>query len=328
MNSRVLFLSTLLSAILLHSGVSRAQTIAPTFAGSYSFRDLGAPASVPASLGGLTLKAGDPNSLLVGGAANGAAGAIYQVGLNRTILSDGLSHITSFSGPGTQFATAPNIDGGLAYGPGGVLFATTFSNNQLLQYKPGSTAPDKVINLTGLGVASSTGTIAFTPSGQAVIASYSASRFYGATLTPDANGTYDVALTGSSVSAGTGPEGILYVPGGSPVFSTLDPTANWMLLSEYGAGKVSAYKSDASGLPIAGTGVDFVTGLTGAEGAAFDPVTSDFLFSTFGGGNRVLAVSGFALVPEPGTLILFALGGLGMGIAARRKRRLAATSPS
>lgn len=323
MNFRAFFFVTLLIATLLRSGVSHAQTIAPTFSGAYSFRDLGAPASVPANLGGLTLKSGDVNSLLVGGAANGSLGAIYSVGLNRTVLGDGLAHITSFSGPGTPFATAPNIDGGLAYGPGGVLFATTFSNNQLLQYKPGSATPDKVIDLSALGIASSTGTIAFTASGQAVIASYNASRFYAATFAPDGNGTYDFSLTGSSVAVGSGPEGILYVPGGSPVFSALDPAANWMLLSEYGAGRVSAYKSDASGLPVPGTGVDFVTGLTGAEGAAFDPVTSDFLFSTFGGGNRVLAVSGFALVPEPGTLVLFALGGLGMGIATRRKRRRA-----
>ena len=39
---------------------------------------------------------------------------------------------------------------------------------------------------------------------------------------------------------------------------------------------------------------DFVTGLDGAEGAFVDPVTGDFLFSTYGGGNRVIVVRGFA----------------------------------
>ena len=111
----------------------------------------------------------------------------------------------------------------------------------------------------------------------------------------------------------------MYVPDGSPVFSTLDPAAKWMLLTEFGAGKISAYKTDGLGLPVVDSGIDFMTGLSGAEGAMLDPGTSDFLFSTYGGGDRVLSVSGFALaVPEPGTLALFALGGL--GILRRRKR--------
>ena len=36
-----------------------------------------------------------------------------------------------------------------------------------------------------------------------------------------------------------------------------------------------------------------MTGLGGAEGGTRDPVTGDFLFSTFGGGDRVLVVRGF-----------------------------------
>jgi hypothetical protein len=41
----------------------------------------------------------------------------------------------------------------------------------------------------------------------------------------------------------------------------------------------------------------FISGLDGAEGALLDPVTGDFLFSTFGGGSRVIAVRGFAAPP-------------------------------
>ena len=44
---------------------------------------------------------------------------------------------------------------------------------------------------------------------------------------------------------------------------------------------------------------DFITGLSGAEGAAIDPVTGDFLFSTYGGGNRVIAVRGFRPTRAP-----------------------------
>ena len=38
-------------------------------------------------------------------------------------------------------------------------------------------------------------------------------------------------------------------------------------------------------------------GARGAEGAVLDPLTNDFLFSTFGGGNRVIVVRGFAALP-------------------------------
>jgi hypothetical protein len=41
---------------------------------------------------------------------------------------------------------------------------------------------------------------------------------------------------------------------------------------------------------------------TGAEGAVIDSVTGDFLFSTFGAANHVIAVRGFAIpnTPTPG----------------------------
>ena len=43
-----------------------------------------------------------------------------------------------------------------------------------------------------------------------------------------------------------------------------------------------------------------MSGLEGAEGAVIDPITGDFLFSTFGGGDRVVVVSGFAKpLPPP-----------------------------
>jgi hypothetical protein len=42
----------------------------------------------------------------------------------------------------------------------------------------------------------------------------------------------------------------------------------------------------------------FISGLTGAEGATIDPLTGDFLFSTFGGGDRVFVVRGFSQ-PSP-----------------------------
>jgi PEP-CTERM motif len=319
--SRTLNLSmAVMGLTILTTTAAQAQTISATFSGSYTLASLGTPSGVPSSLGGLTVKAGDTSKLLIGGSANTGSGAIYEVPVTR----DGSGHITGFSGAGTNVASAPRIDGGLQYGPGGVLFATTYSNNNLLQYKSGSAAPDKTIDLTGLGIASSTGTIQFTPDGRAVIASYSTGNFYSITMTADGSGTYDVAVGASVSGLNFGPEGIVYVPSGSPVFPTLDASANWMLVSEYNSNRVSAYKADANWLPIGATRLDFITGVSGAEGATLDPLTGDFLFSTFGGGNQVLTVQGFvaptpATAPEPGTLALLALGGT-LAIVKRRRK--------
>src|SRR4051794_23178144 len=89
--------------------VASAQTIDPFYSGNYSFVDLGSITSVPSNYGGLTLKYNDANTLLIGGAANGATGALYSVGVTR----DGNGHITGFAGAAQQFASAPYNDGGV-----------------------------------------------------------------------------------------------------------------------------------------------------------------------------------------------------------------------
>src|SRR5437588_9367639 len=91
-----------LAGPLVLAGPAAAQAIAPAFAANYSFLDLGAAAGVPTNYVGIVFKAGDPNTLLLGGAANGAAGAIYQVGVTRGAGN----HIIGLSGTATQFATA------------------------------------------------------------------------------------------------------------------------------------------------------------------------------------------------------------------------------
>jgi hypothetical protein len=73
-----------------------------------------------------------------------------------------------------------------------------------------------------------------------------------------------------------------------------------MLVSEYGTGTVAAYAVNANGDPIVSSRRAFISNLGGADGAYIDPVTGDFLFSTFGGGDRVVVVSGFAKpLPPP-----------------------------
>lgn len=305
---RILVLSLALGALVCGASSAAAQSLQPPFDADYSLLSLGSVPSLPANYGGLCFL--DDNTILIGGAANGAAGAIYSVGVVRNAQS----HIIGFSGAAQLYATAPNIDGGLAFGPGGVLFFTTYSNNLLGQIKPGSSAPDKFIDLGPLGIQSSVGTLVFGPYGFR-IASYSGSQFYSADLVADGSGTYDLTNVVERANTGGGPEGIIYVPAGSADFP--NPS---VLISEWGAGFVRAYEIDANGNPIAATRRDFIAGLSGAEGAVLDPVTNDFLFSTFGGGNQIVRVSGFAAVPEPATFALGAAGFAGACFARSRSR--------
>jgi hypothetical protein len=293
-------LTTILFACLVCMAATRApgQSVAPPFSGSYALTNLGGVNGVPSPYGGLILKVGDSNTLLIGGSANNAAGAIYSIGLVRGTGG----HITGFSGTAKQFCTAPFIDGGLTYGPGGVLYFVTFPDNMLGQIKPGSTVPDKFIDLTALGVASSTGGLNFVPTGfpgagGIRITSYNGGGFYSGLLTADGTGTFDLSnvMLLSTIADATQAEGFIYVPSNSPGF-----TSPAILLNEYRNGRVSALNIDANGVPDPTTRQDFVTGLTGAEGAFIDPLTGDFIFATFGGGDQLIAVSGF--VPAPGTL--------------------------
>ena len=270
------------------SGAS-AQTIDPYYECAYTFQDLGSPAAVPANLGGLVFKAGDPDMLIIGGAANGGAGALYEV----PVVRDAGGHITGFGGAGVFFAEAPNIDGGLCYGPDGVLFFSRYSMNHVGQLKPGSTVSDKDIDLNALGFSGSVGAFMFVPPGFAgegrfKILPYNSSRWHDAVVTPDGTGTFDISGPMADIFLGGGPEGIVYVEAGASLFPEQS-----VLVSEYSLGRIVSYQVDGNGDAIESSRRIFLTGLSGAEGGTRDPLTGDFLFSTFGGGNRVLIVTGF-----------------------------------
>ena len=279
----------------LPAGSASGQTPVAPFDGSYTVHDLGQVPGVPDSLGGVTFKAGTTDRLLIGGQANAAAGALYEVGVVR----DASGHIIGFSGTATRFADAAYNDGGVTYGPGGVLFLARWPQNELGQTKPGSAITDKVIPLTPLGIESSLASMQFVPPGQPgagslKLASYRGGAWYDADVVPDGTGTYDLANVREIVDSriAGGPEGFVYVPTGSPRFS--GPS---LLVSEYGVDEVAAYQVDGNGDPVIATRRSFISGLDGAEGALLDPVTGDFLFSTFGGGSRVVAVRGFRAPP-------------------------------
>ncbi|MDX2147637.1 MAG: hypothetical protein SFZ23_08960 [Planctomycetota bacterium] len=274
------------------ANLASSQTIAPEFAGCYSFVNLGTPLGVPANLGGICFDPSDTNAILIGGAANGGAGAVYRVPVTRNASGN----IVAFAGPGVNAFSTPNIDGGLTFGPGGVLFFSQYSQNDVGQIKPGSTGPDRIVDLDALGFTSSVGAFAFVPEGfpgegRFKVAPYNSGIWHDATVTPDGAGTFDIVRNPAvAISIGGGPEGIVFVGAGNPNFSV--PSA---LVSEYSGGRVVAYELNANGDPIVSTRRVLMTGLSGAEGGARDPVTGDFLFSTFGGGNRVIVVNGFNL---------------------------------
>lgn len=286
------------SAVLwLAVSIGSTQTLAPEFAGPYTVRKLGGAPGIPTSYGGMVFKSGETNTLLLGGQANGSSASIYAIQVQRG--ADG--HITGFSGTGSYFADAGGvsgggIDGGLEYGPGGVLFFTTYDDNTLGQLKPGSTAVDKHVVLSDFGIPYSVGALTFVPpgfpgAGRLKITSYAGYTWYDTTLVPDAQGTYDVAIPSKSIEFPDKPEGIFYVKAGSPQFPRTS-----VLIGFYSRDIVRAYEVDANGDPIVGTVRDFITNLTGITGATRDPKTGDFLFSSFSDEN-IYVVGGFSATP-------------------------------
>lgn len=317
------------------AGVSatQAQTLGPDFSADYSAFSLGSVPGLPTSYGGLTFL--DNNTLLIGGGANTAGGRLYTVSVTRDLSGsiNGFGSSAQLYGGASSTIGAYN-DGGVAFGPNGVLFTARWPVNGLGQTLPGSTGEDKIIDLAPLGVATSLSAINFVPAGFGgagliKLVSYGGGQWYSASLTPDGSGTFDLTgLAQVDLDAGApgvqslpgGPEGFVYIPAGNAGFGV-----NSMLVSDYSAGSVSAYEVDSLGNPVLATRRNFLSGLFGAEGAAIDPVTGDFFFSTFGGSNQVVRVSGFtAPIPEPSTWLLMGLGLVACAWTARRRQGSAA----
>lgn len=282
--------SMIVGLAFVPASLAASQTVAPEFADSYSVFSLGAAPGVPVAFGGLMVRQFDPNTLLLGGLANHPAGAIYAVALAR----DGAGHIEGWGCTETQnVASAPHIDGGLCMGPQGQICYTGYPINVLGQILPGEMAAIKITNLTPLGISSSVGAMVFVPegfpgAGRLKMLSYNANQWFDVDILGSGDGTFDITSVGPAIALEGGVEGATYIAAGNPHF----PQAS-VLVSCYGTGTVLAYTIDANGDPITSSRRVFITGLNGAEGAVIDPLTGDFLFSTFGGGNAVVRVSGF-----------------------------------
>ncbi|MHC1777795.1 MAG: T9SS type A sorting domain-containing protein [Lentimicrobium sp.] len=268
------------------------QTLTAEFeAAGYILTDLGSIDQLPSQYGGLTIRPDQPNTLYIGGSANNSSGGLYTVGLIRDPET---KRITGFDGAAVLYVAAPNNDGGILFDQSGTLLFTRYSMNELGQVLPDNTYIS--ISLTAFGVAPSVGALAFVPAGYPgagglVFSSYNESIMYNVPFTIEASGQYLLSNKIAEVSVfgvASGPEGIAYIPAGSSAFPALS-----MVISSYANGTVVVFEVGDNGLPVPSTAREMVTGLTGAEGALIDPLTGDFLFSTFGGGNKVIRISGF-----------------------------------
>ena len=259
----------------------------------YSLVDLGSVPDLPTPYGGMTFKADDPNTLLIAGAANTANGQLFAV----TVVRDASGHITGFTGTARLFAEAPYNDGGVAYGPGGVLFLSRYPNNEIGEIRSGELVAGKVVNLPP-NVTGSPGGLNFVPPGwpnenRLLFCGYPDGKFYSAGLKGDEFGTYGVTNVALETQISGSPEGFIFVPPGSQLFSNY----NAMLVCNYSAGEIDAFRLSANSAPQPLTKSVFISGLTGAEGAVIDPISRDFMFSTFGGGDHLIAVRGFNQPP-------------------------------
>ncbi|MGA7933448.1 MAG: hypothetical protein WCA35_07865, partial [Kovacikia sp.] len=289
-------------------------TLGTAFTNLYSVTDLGTPPisllpptgslnTALGSAGPLAFRSSDPNTLLVGGPADLPNATISAVSVQR----DPNNHIIGF-GTASQVSTAPGlngdgIDAGLTPSPdGSVLFYTIYPGNQIAEIKQGSSSPNKFIDLSTLGI-NGTGSITFVPTGftgagHLKITSYTESKIYDTTITPDGSGTFNIAKPSSYVSLSGGVDSITYIKGGNPGF-----TKDTLLVAEYDNSTIAAYDLDpVTGDPIISTRHVFLANAgrppeapnNSVLSAVADPLTGDLLISTWDGQSKILQVKGFS----------------------------------
>lgn len=266
-----------------------AQVLGPAFSSNYSLTVLGPAGDVPANYGFIIIRPEDTDHIIVGGASNSNIGLAYSV----PVIRGAGGHITGFGSKATVFGEAPNNDGGCTYMPNGAFLFRRYPSGDIGQWAPGSPTLANVINTQALGVFGAGGGLVLVPPGQPgegklKLFTYTFGSWHDLAFAEQADHTYAVTAATLRVSINTGPEGFVYVPRCSPNFT--EPS---ILVCEYGRNRVAAYRVDDQGDPVDGTARDFVTGLSGAEGALIDPVTGDFIFGTFGSGNTLVRVIGF-----------------------------------
>jgi hypothetical protein len=279
-------------------------SVVPPFDTDYTLELVGQAPGLPTPYAGLIFQKRFTNRLLIGGSGNQPGAFLYQVNVTRDLSY----HVTGV-GNAIPVISAPYIDGGVAYHPDSeVLFVTGWPENLIHQYLPGSASPSLTTDLDTLSVDYSVGSLGFVPAGypgagKLMVITWPGGSTYFLDMIEDGNGTYTLSFAASGPTVGGGPEGYIYVPLGSTLFP--NPS---IMVTEYSGGRVVAYELQADGFPDISTERAVVTGLFNAEGAAVDPLTGDYLFTTFGGTNSVYVLSGGFVPIEPspdpvGTLV-------------------------
>ena len=269
--------------------------IEPPFTADYTCVDLGTLPAIPSPWGGFAMKADEPSTLLITGSARSLEGRLYAVPIGRDVDC----HVSGFTGASADIAEAPFNEAGVAYGPGGVLFLAQAGFNQLGQLKSGSTITDKTIDLNALGVAPTICGVGFVPTGfggagKLKLVNWPSPGFwYDAPFVADGAGTYNVTSVKQTAQLPNGAAGFVFIAAGNPDFST-----NTVLISEYDIGTVAAYQLTPTGDPDPATRKPFITGLSGAQGGVVDPMSGDFLFSTYSSA-RIIGIRGFKPPPPP-----------------------------
>jgi hypothetical protein len=251
--------------------------------------------NVPGPIGGIEFQP-DGRVLFMAGGASYSSASVYAV----PVVRDPFTHRITGYGQGNPVASAPEIDGGLQFGPRVTLFFTRYQVNELGQIV-GTTPFSAPLPSTTQSV----GGLTFVPAGlpnagQLLVSSYEKGDLFVVSLQDHNTGTFTPTAVNLFASLPAGTEGLRYVPSGS--------LAGDLLFANYDNKPASILTMDIdgnSGLPVGGSAnprlSTFATGIVGAEGLAFDPLTHDLLITTWQGtpSNSLIRVTGFPPPPMP-----------------------------
>jgi len=278
--------------------------VAADFDGLYQVYDLGIPAGVPNPLGGVTVKFGDPNTLLIAGGSESEDGELYEVGVSRGPCG----HIVGFDGAARQVATTPYVDATLSYVPGrDLLLYAEWPEYTISQLRFGASSPAVRTDLTTLGLPTDgdqgPGGLGFVPpgigdrTGELRMVTWPAGAWYQVDLEADEDLFRVTELTRITTLANN-PGGFAYVPEGSPGFAR-----GGIIVSEWNEDdatrdRVAVYDVNTNGDPLPETRRELLSRFPRPWGAYFEPATGDFLFLSWGTGeDRVYVIQGFAPPP-------------------------------